>query len=178
MDRGFSLIEVLIASTVLMAATLGLAQLSIVSAQMNGNARLTTVESALATQKAAQLEALAWTYDADGAPVSDTATDTTVMPERATGGTGLTPSPTDALVRSVSGYVDYIDVRGRVLGGGDVPPAGAVFVRRWSIVPALGTDALVIQVSVTRVGSPPVDGGGPRRVDEARILTVRARKDG
>ena len=45
----------------------------------------------------------------------------------------LTPSPAGALDRNTSGYVDYLDAYGRSLGGGESPPAGTVYVRRWSI---------------------------------------------
>ncbi len=178
-DRGFSLVEVLIASTMLTVVSIGLAQLSMVSTGRNLTARFTTLESLLAAQKAAQLEALSWSYDASGDCISDRTTDTTLTPERATGGTGLAWSPGDALVRSVPGYVDYLDAQGRTLGGGAQPPPAALFVRRWSISPAASAaDVVVIQVSVTTVASPTSGSRLRRHVDEARVVALKARTSG
>lgn len=178
MDRGFSLVEVLVASTLLTIGVLGLAQLSIVSIRTNTLARLTTLASTLALQKTEQLKALTWSYDAAGNPSSDTTTNTAANPETS-GGTGLVPSPPNTLTRNTVGYVDYLDGGGRSLGGGPGPPASAVFVRRWSIDALPGMDALIVQVSVTRSETSGfVSNNINRRIDEARIVSVRTRKAG
>jgi len=174
-DRGFSLIEVLVASALMVVALAGLAQLAVASVLAGDGSRAVTLAAVLASQKIEQLRALAWTVDAAGAPVSDTATDTSRSPERPAGGTGLAPSPPDALVEDTSGYCDYLDGAGRSLGGGSRPPAGTVFVRRWSIQPLAGRDGVVMTVSVTRAGAPPARA---RRVDEARLVAVKVRKAG
>ena len=176
--RGFSLIEVLVATTVTTVGSLALAQLCAMSMRMNYDARTTTVATVLASQKMEQLRALAWTSDALGRPISDLAADTTVVPASSSGGVGLSLSPPGSLVTNTSGYCDFVDESGRTLGGGGVPPPGTAFVRRWSIAigrPA-GTDTLTIQISVTRFGSQrraesPVAGW-----DEVRLLSVRTRK--
>ncbi len=82
MARGFSLLEVLVASTVFTVAVVGLVPLLIVSTTANTTARTTTFAVALAQQKMEQLRALAWNVDASGAAVSDTTTDLTTTPER------------------------------------------------------------------------------------------------
>ncbi len=174
-DRGFSLIEVLVASALMVVALAGLAQLAVASVLAGDGSRAVTLAAVLASQKIEQLRALAWTVDAAGAPVSDTATDTSRSPERPAGGTGLAPSPPDALLEDTSGYCDYLDGHGRSLGGGSRPPAGTVFVRRWSIQPLAGRDGLVMTVSVTRAGVPPARA---RRIDEARLVAVKVRKAG
>jgi len=176
-DRGFSLVEVLIATTLLTVGVIGLAHLSIISIRTNAHARLTTFESTLALRKAEQLNALTWSYDAPGNPSSDITTDTTSDPE-GSGGTGLAPSPPDALTRNTDGYVDYLDAQGHSLGGGASPPHDVVFVRRWSIDALPALDALLVQVSVTRSGAAGVSASANRRIDEARIVAVKARKAG
>src|SRR5437879_40362 len=96
MDRGFSLAEVLIATTVMAVGAMAVAQLSVVSIQINRGAKTTSFTTVLATQKLEQLGALAWTFDVSGARIADTASDTTgSVPS--VNGVGLTPSPPGSL---------------------------------------------------------------------------------
>jgi len=173
-DRGFSLIEVLVATTVTTIGTLALAQLCVMSTRVNQDARATTLATVLASQKMEQLRALAWTSDALGVPISDLATDTTVVPHSPSGGTGLSASPPGTLGVSTPGYCDFLDENGRSLGGGTAPPSSTAFVRRWAIA-AGAADTLAIQVSVIRVGSPST-AGTVRRPGEVRLVGIRARK--
>jgi prepilin-type N-terminal cleavage/methylation domain-containing protein len=181
-DRGFSLIEVLVASTVMTIALIALAQLSVVSIRVNQIARLTTVTTVLSSQKIEQLQALTWAFDAAGAPVSDTATDTTVAPEQSAGGTGLAPSPVDALAEDTNGYCDFLDAYGRPLagsvGGGTAPPSATAFVRRWSIATLPTVDGLLIQVSVAPRGTRAASSNVRPRPGEARIIALKIRKSG
>ena len=178
MDRGFSLIEVLVATTVTTIGTLSLAQLCAMSMRMNQGAHATTVATVLASQKMEQLRALAWTSDALGVPISDLATDTTVVPHSSSGGTGLTVSPPGTLGVNTPGYCDFLDENARTLGGGTTPPPTAAFVRRWSIGPGspAPSDTLAIQISVIRIGSRSLAGSIVRGPDEVRLLGIRARK--
>ena len=182
MDRGFSLIEVLVASTVMTIALIALAQLSILSIRANQVARLTTVTTVLASQKVEQLQALTWAFDGAGTPVSDTATDTTVAPEQPFGGTGLAPSPAAALVQDTSGYCDFLDAHGRSIAdsieGGTAPPSAIGFVRRWSIEPLPTVDGLLIQVSVAPRGAGAAPSNVRTRPGEARIIALKIRKSG
>ena len=157
MNRGFSLIEVLLATTLTTVAAVGLAQLAGMSARVNHVARSSTLASTLASQKMEQLRALAWTLDAAGNPVSET---------------GLASSPPGALVQDTAGYCDYVDAAGRSLGG---PPApiGAEFVRRWSVEPLALNETLLVQVSVTRIGA---RAGNRRASGETRLADVRTRR--
>ncbi len=176
-NRGFSLVEVLVAMTVMMIATIGLAQLSVMAIRVNQGARATTFTTVLASQKMEQLRALAWTWDPSGAAISDASTDTAVAPERSSGGTGLTASPPDALRVITPGYCDYLDAAGRTLGGGPTPPSKTAFIRRWSIepLPFPGNDTLAIQVSVTPLGSL-LNRSNARLPGEARIFSIKTRK--
>ena len=172
MNRGFSLIEVLVATTLTTVATVGLAQLAVMSVRLNHTARSSSLASALASRKMEQLRALAWTLDAAGNPVSDVATDTAVDPESPSGGTGLTPSPPDALTQDTAGYCDYVDGAGRVLRGPPAP-AGAEFVRRWSIESLVLNETLIVQVSVTRIDARV---RSRRASGETRLADVRTRR--
>jgi type II secretory pathway pseudopilin PulG len=164
-DEGFSLLEVLVAATMLTVGLTALAQLFAMSTRTNSSAKTMTYATLLAQQKMEQLRSLAW------------ATDITVAPESATGGTGLSPSPPDALRRNTLGYVDYVHGAGAVLGTGAVPPAGTVYIRRWSIAQADAANTVVLQVMVTRNrdtenGAP----AGSRLPGEVRLVSVKTRK--
>ena len=154
-QRGFSLLEALVATTILTVAVVSLAQVVATATRANLLARTSGLASLFATQKMEQLRALAWTFDADGTATSDVTS----------GGTGLSPSPPDALARDVSGYADQLDASGRIV----IDAASAVFIRRWAITPLPShPDTLVIQVSVGRNGFPNAAG--------ARLVSVKTRK--
>ena len=178
-EHGFSLIETLVASAILVVGLVSIAELFGISIRANATAKNGTVTMILAVQKLEQLRSLAWGYGGAGLPISDRTTDTTVSPERSIGGTGLSPSPSDTLRVNSQGYVDYVDASGNLLGGGTVPPAGTVYLRRWSIEP-LPTDpnnALLLQVLVTRRSDRGVanDRLVTRLPDEARLLGLKVR---
>jgi prepilin-type N-terminal cleavage/methylation domain-containing protein len=173
-ERGFSLLEVLVATAVFTVAVGGLAELCAIASRANSAARATTTAAMLAAQKMEQLRALTWGFDEFAMPLGDFTTDLTVSPEMPNTGVGLSPSPPGALAQSTAGYCDFLDATGHWLSGGAAPPAAAVFVRRWSIepLPTHPADTLVI---VTRA----VHGAAPARPppDDARLITVKGRKE-
>jgi prepilin-type N-terminal cleavage/methylation domain-containing protein len=178
--RGFSLLEVLIATTIVSVSLAALAELCTMSTRANSSAKTTTYAVILAQQKMEHLRSLTWGFDAIGLPLTDTATDTTVVPERNAGGKGLSPSPINALLQNTDGYVDYLDTFGHTLGGGVTPSEGAVYIRRWSIepLPSNPDNTIVIQVLVTRRrnrGTDTATGATPLP-DEARLISVKTRK--
>ena len=178
--RGFSIIEVLMATALMVTAVASLAQLFALSTQRNRSSKNTTFASVLAQQKMEQLRSLTWGFDLLGLPTTDTSTDTTKFPETA-GGTGLSPSPVNTLQQNVVGYVDYLDARGQTLGGATaITPAGAVYIRRWMVepLPTNPNNTIVLQVLVTRHRDRgEADGGSVLRLpDEARIISVKTRK--
>jgi prepilin-type N-terminal cleavage/methylation domain-containing protein len=182
-DRGFSLLEVLFATTVLTVALAGLAHLFAVATRANSSARATTYAAILAQQKMEQLRNLTYAFDSLGVPRTDFDTDISMVPELPNGGTGLQPSPAGALGANTVGYVDYLDANGRSLGGLQTkPPPGAVYIRRWSVepLPINPNNTIVLQVLVTRArnrGVADSDIGVVTRLpDEARIVTVKTRK--
>jgi prepilin-type N-terminal cleavage/methylation domain-containing protein len=170
---GFSLLEVLVAITILVVTLTTLAQLSTTAARTNITARRATVAALLAAQKMEQLRALTWGFDAAGNRSSDTTTDITIFPPRPNQGVGLSPSPPGALRQNTSGYCDYLDANGRWVGAGAFAPPTAVFARRWSVEPLPASpDSLVLQVIVARHRA-----GTTERLlpDEARLVTVKTR---
>jgi type II secretory pathway pseudopilin PulG len=178
---GFSLLEVLFATSILTVGVVSLAQLFAISTKANTSSKSTTFAAILAEQKMEQLRGLTWGFDSLGLPLTDTTTNITTVPEAVTGGLGLTPSPTGTLGANTDGYVDYLDERGNLLGGGATVRAGATFIRRWSIepLPTNPNNTLVLQVLVTRLrnrGTADTATGVNRLPDEARIISVKTRK--
>ena len=181
-DAGFTIIEVLIAMTVLTIVCLGVAQLFGVAILATHGAKSQTSAATLAEQKMEQLRALTWGFDSEGdyLPVSDTSTNLSVMPA-ASGGGGLNPSPTDSLDVNTAGYVDYLDKRGQWIGTGVTAPAAAIYIRRWRIMPlpTNPNNTLILQVLVTpSERERTLTGGGTRKKlpNDALISTVKTRK--
>ena len=181
-EGGFSVLEVLVATTILTVGLAALAQLFAVSTKANGNARLTSFASVLAEQKMEQLRGLTWGFDSLGLPLTDTTTNTTVVPQSPTGGTGLSPSPSGTLQGNVVGYVDYLDANGNPLGGTTpTPPNGAIYIRRWSVepLPTNPNNTIVLQVLVTpnkNRGTADSTVDVRRLPNEARVMSVKTRK--
>ena len=151
-----------------------------VATRSNIGSRSTTYAAVLAQQKLEELRSLSWGFDQVGLPISDLGTDTTVTPERPNGGTGLSPSPPDALQSNSAGWVDYVDAHGNKLGGGANAPANALYTRRWMVspLPTNPNNTLVIQVLVFRnKDRAAADAAAARRLpEEARMVTVKTRK--
>jgi type II secretory pathway pseudopilin PulG len=150
---GFSLIEVLVAAGILIVGVVGLAQLSLVGAKANDDARATTMATILAQQKMEQLRAASW-------------------------GSGiLAVSPPGVLTGDRAGFVDYLDATGASTGDGfSGASADTRFVRRWSIaaLPSHPSDGVILQVVVQRLSTGAGESGGP---GHAHILSVRTRWD-
>jgi type II secretory pathway pseudopilin PulG len=186
-QSGFSIIEAMVATTILAVALVSLADLLVYATRATMGSRDTTRAVILAEQKMEQLKALAWAMDEGGARVSDggsnmaAVTASGVCAAAATGtAVGLTRSPPGALATNTDGYVDYVDAHGCGLGGGVVPPAGSTFIRRWSIATSdAGPDTLVLQVLVTRRGlgtREHGEGASGRMPDEARLVSLKTRR--
>jgi hypothetical protein len=186
-ESGFTIAEVIVAVGLLTTALIVLADLLALATKSNRASLQKTTAAVLARQKMEQMRALAWGFDARGLAVSDTTTDLAAFEASgdcaavgAGAGVGLSSSPPGALANSVDGYVDYVDARGCGLGGGIVPPRGAMFVRRWSIgpMPSRPNDTLVLQVVVAPVSDAMTGavGGPTRSTGEVRLVGVRTRK--
>lgn len=179
-DSGFSLLETLVATFLLAGGVLATAQMFILATKGNVNARQSTYTATLAQEKMEQLRSLTWGFDNVGLPIQDYSTNTAVDPPL-NDGTGLTPSPDDALSANVPGYVDFIGRDGNTLGGGPEVPDGTIYVRRWSVepLPTNPNNTLILQVLVFPYGARETDGEGvvlDRERDEARLVSVKTRK--
>jgi type II secretory pathway pseudopilin PulG len=181
-ESGFSLVETIIAAGLLAGAVAVLGQMFAISIAETASARTGTFVAVLAAQKMEQLRGLTWGFDIIGLPLTDTSSDVALPIQSATGGPGLSPSPSDSLLSNVAGYVDYLDQFGRIIGGGSTVPAQAAYVRRWSVQPSPANpgNTVILQVLVTRWrnrGTADTEGGLSRRLrDEARLITVKTRK--
>jgi hypothetical protein len=137
----------------------------------------------MAEQKLEQLRALTWGFDlaGQGLPLTDTTTNLAVTPPEHNG-SGLNPSPADALERNTDGFVDFLDGNGQWVGTGSKPPASAVYIRRWSItpLPTNPNNTIVIQVLVTPVASEQARVESAftrtRMSGDALLITVKTRK--
>ena len=135
-NRGFTLVEVVIAMGLLTMVSLGVAQLFAASTRANLSARTGTSTTAMAEQKMEQIRSLTWGFDTagQGLPVSDTTTNLAVYPFTSSG-TGLNPSPADSLEQNITGCFDYVDSAGVWVGNRDDA------ARHRGLSPALGDHA-------------------------------------
>jgi prepilin-type N-terminal cleavage/methylation domain-containing protein len=180
-SRGFTLVETLVATAILATVSLGVAQMFILATDQTRGGKFETTATTLAEQKMEQLRGLSWGYDNQGLglPETDTTTNLAVNPPDNTG-TGLNPSPTDVLEANTDGFVDYLDMNGQYLGTGATPPAGATYIRRWSVepLPTNPNNTLVLQVFVTTPQAESRRGAENRRrlSGDAWLVTVKTRK--
>ena len=135
--RGFTLVEAVIGLALVGTVCLTAALAIVAGRGIGQRARHETIGTVAARARLADLASLTFAIDSGptGEPIerTDTTTDLTCDPPAA-GGSGLTPSPPDALGVDRVGYVDYLDDTGRSLGAGDAARAQAAYVRRWAIV--------------------------------------------
>lgn len=178
---GFTLIEVIVSSAVLVTVVAGTAQLTIVAAEACRAARARTATAVIAAQKMEQLRSLLWSRGESGAPVSDGASDVSRDPP-ASGGGGLIATPAGTLDRNVEGYVDYLDASGRWLAGGVEAPPGAVYLRRWSVLP-LAADPdhtrILVVLATTMRQERVVEGRAgprPRLPDDTVLVALKTRQ--
>jgi len=120
-DRGFSLLEVLFATTILAvvaAGVLGLFSVSLLRNTTSGDHGTRVTE--YAQDKMEQLMALSF---------ADSASDTTAYPTAASGGQGLTAGGSLNPSSPSAGYVDYITQTGNP----SATSTGAAYIREWTI---------------------------------------------
>jgi type II secretory pathway pseudopilin PulG len=156
--RGFTLIETLIATGLIVTAVAGLAKLFTLSARFTRDAGQFGVALVAAQDKLESLRALPFGYDETGEAVTDP---------------GLHASPDGTLTGDVDRYVDWIDEGGSIVGGasGD---AGAGYVRRWRISAVAVDDPAAIAIDVCVYRLPGIN-ADPAQAD-ACLATIRVRQ--
>jgi len=147
-DCGSSLVEVIIAASILAAGVLSMAHLFTVAAASNVAARSRTVAMILAGQKVEQLRALEW----------------------------VDTSPGGTLAQNTSGFVDHLSAGGAVVGLGVQPPPQAVYTRRWSIDRIASSGAFILQVRVLAKGNTGDVGATNGSARRAQVVTVKTRQ--
>jgi hypothetical protein len=152
---GFSLVEVLVATGILAAGLIGVAQLLAVTTAQTLESRHATRAAILAGQVVERLRAgIEWREE-----------------------TGLSSSV--SLRADTPGFVDYVDATGTLVAGGPPMPAGAIYTRRWAVhpLPAAPDEAVVLEVLVTAHRVPlPVDAVPGQRPGDARLTTLVRRR--
>src|SRR5687767_12340156 len=132
--RGFTLVETLIATGVLVTAIAGLAQLFALRVRFPRDSAQFGAALVAAQDKLESLRALRFSYDDNGAALTDGR---------------LQPSPPTSLSENVAGYVDWLDDAGNV-----VPEGVASYVRRWRITQIATDDPAAIAIDVCVFGRP------------------------
>jgi prepilin-type N-terminal cleavage/methylation domain-containing protein len=128
--RGFTLVETLVATSILVTALAGIAQLFVLGSQLTRQAGTSGIALIAAQDKLESLRGRAFTYDPAGSEATDSA---------------LEPSPSSSLAEDIEPYVDWLD---QSVQPSD--PDDAVLIRRWRIT-SLGMttpDAIAIEVCV------------------------------
>jgi hypothetical protein len=140
-EQGFTIVETVIASAILVVATLGLMSMATVATMHTENhGHLAARTTEYAQDKMEQLLALAYT---------DSVSNTAVFPAAATGGTGLAPGGSLTTSAPVNGYVDWLGSDGSLLGGGTAAPSGWFYERVWqTTTPSTGVKQLAVTVLV------------------------------
>lgn len=153
--RGFTLLETLIATGLIVTAVAGLAQLFALSVRFTRDAGQFGVALVAAQDKLESLRSLGFGYDEAGGAMT---------------APNLQVSPAHSLAADIEHYVDWLDERGTVVGGA----AGAAYVRRWRVtgIAADEPEAIAIDVCVYRL---PGLNTQPAHAD-ACLATIRVRQ--
>jgi type II secretory pathway pseudopilin PulG len=129
-ERGFSLLEALVATAVLAAGVATLAQLAFMAMRATERARMISFATIVAEAKMEELRATAAAGDE-------------VMPH----------SPAGSLESNTAGFCDFLDRYGRPIAAGADPPPNTAYIRRWSVDGvAIQPTLALIQVQVARAG--------------------------
>jgi hypothetical protein len=164
-ERGQSLIETTIATSILLVVLVGLmSAMSLASTLTENEGHLSARTTEYAQDKMEQLLALAY---------SDTTSDTTQIPTSSANGAGLTPGGSQNPATPVAKYVDYLDSDGKPLCPctGTAVPNGWFYKRVWEVTTPAGTSSLK-QVTVTAIVARSV---GNKVIPRATVTALRSR---
>jgi hypothetical protein len=140
-ERGVTLIEVAVASAVLLIVLVGLLSMAAVATMYTENhGHLEARTTEYAQDKMEQLLALAYT---------DAVSDTTYFPANPSGGSGLAVGGSINTAAPVDKYVDWLAMDGTLLHGGTTPPSNWFYQRVWQIsTPTTGVKEIRVVATV------------------------------
>jgi type II secretory pathway pseudopilin PulG len=153
-QRGFALLEALIACMLMATALAALVHLVSIASTQSLAMRRSALALVLAQAKLEELRALPWRYDVAGVPVSSLL---------------LAASPPSTLTNTIDGWVEVLDRFGELVNQEEA----AGFERRWSIArfSVDDPDTLLLQVCVfVRDGAPAA------LLGDACVQGIRTRK--
>jgi type II secretory pathway pseudopilin PulG len=127
-SHGFTLVETLIATGMIVTAIAGLAQLFALSVRFTRDSGQFGTALVAAQDKLESLRSLRFTYDDNGVAITDPR---------------LLPSPHTSLAENVRACVDWLDD-----SGGVVVERGAAYVRRWRITEIAADDPAAVAIDV------------------------------
>lgn len=155
---GFTLLETVLATGILVTALAGIAQLFALSVRSTMDSGSQAAALAAAQDKIEHLRSLAFSYGLLGEPVTDP---------------GLASTGAQSLTEDTTGAVDFVNAEGAAV---DVTAAshGATFTRRWRVTPVdpFAPEAIAIEVCVFRW---PAGGRAPADAQSC-LATVRVRQ--
>jgi Tfp pilus assembly protein PilV len=162
-ERGFSLLETVIAISLLMVVSLGLLPLGVIATTNTENqGHLMARTTEYAQDKMEQLLALSF---------GDATSDTRAFPATETGGTGLAPGGSSNPEAPAANYVDYLDVNGSLLAAvGTTAPANWYYKRVWRVQLVTGSTTLK-RITVTAKVKSAV--GSTGRIPEATVTSLK-----
>lgn len=151
--RGFTLLETLVATGILVTALAGVAQLFILGTHLTRQANASGAALVAAQGKLEVLGGLSFNYAADGSAITDPS---------------LEASPASSLDEDADGFVDWLNTSGEASDS----PDEAVFARRWR-VSSIGDqpDSIAVEVCVFRMPAN-IDARGA----DACLSTIRTRQ--
>jgi hypothetical protein len=161
-EAGLSLLEVVVAMSILLVVALGLLPLGVLAVTATENeGHLVARATEYSQDKMEQLLALAYT---------DAVTDTRVFPAAGTGGTGLTVGGSADPAAPVAGYVDYLNYDGNLVASvGTTAPANWFYRRVWQVSSPFTN---IKQVTVTTIVARGVGSAG--RVPRATLVALKS----
>lgn len=149
---GFTLLETVIATGILVTALAGVAQLFVLGTHLTRQATVAGAALVSAQDKLETLRGLPFSYDAAGMAITDPS---------------LAISPSNTLADDVPRYVDFVNAQGEAVDRADA----AAFTRRWRVssIDTASPPAIAIEVCVF---TPPATANGA----DACLSTIRSRQ--